>query len=132
MPRYLMDYALLRRWEEKTAFKGVYRPSRAAQWTKKIPWTGVCFFFFCAIFFGIDFAAGMKTTVEQLRQGKLDKESKLVLKHHEQRKWSMEEGRKFRDGEMATKIEEEKKKVQDALTRLNSASSGGYEGPTRL
>jgi hypothetical protein len=97
--RYLVDYYNLRKWEEKTSFKGVHRPSRIFTMSRRIPWSSVAFLIFCTIFFGIDFYAGVRNTIDNLKEGKLDQESRLVLKSHEQRRWSMEEGRKFRDGE---------------------------------
>ena len=125
-PRYLADYLSLRRWEDETIHRGKFRESRATVAVKKVPWSSVGLVIFCFLLFGIDLMGGIRHTAAQLKQGKLDSESKLMIKNHEQRKWSIEEGRRFRDGEMTTKFAEEQDKVKKAFEMLDKSD---YPGP---
>lgn len=94
------DFARLQRWEREILKREDRSEGFIARGIRMIPWSGVTFFFFVMIFFGIDLGAGIKSTAAQIREKKDDAKVTAEMQKVQARQWSVEQVKSFRGGDL--------------------------------
>lgn len=101
----LATYYRLVSWEHEVLNRGVKKEALSAKIFARIPWSGVAMFGFVMVFFGVDLAAGVKHTAKQLQENKEAAENSPIIKNYQQKQWSVEQAKQFREGEFRAKNE---------------------------
>jgi hypothetical protein len=103
--RNLSTFRRLVLWEHEVLNRGVKKEALSAKIFDRIPWSGVAMFAFVMVFFGVDLAAGIKHTAKQLQENKAAAENSPIVKSYQQKQWSVEQAKQFREGEFRAKNE---------------------------
>lgn len=103
--RSLIAYQRLLSWEHEVLNRGVKKEAISEKIFDRIPWSGVAMFAFMMVFFGIDLAAGIKHTAQQMKDKKAEAESSPIVKSYKQKQWSVEQAKQFREGDFRAKHE---------------------------
>ncbi|CUG88246.1 membrane-associated protein, putative [Bodo saltans] len=103
--RHVVTFRRLVVWEHEVLNRGVKKEALSAKIFARIPWSGVAMFAFVMVFFGVDLAAGIKHTAKQLQESKTAAENSPIIKSYQQKQWSVEQAKQFREGEFRAKNE---------------------------
>lgn len=103
------EYIRLTTWERDVLGRGIRKESRLNKLSQQIPWGGMAMFAFMFIFFGVDLTAGVKYTATQLQDKKFDAKNSVELKQFEAKRWSVEQVKNYRDGEMPSPDRDDEK-----------------------
>jgi hypothetical protein len=129
----LASFYRLTSWEHEVLNRGVKQESISRKVVDRIPWSGVAMFAFMMIFFGVDLAAGIKHTAKQMREKKSEAENSPLVKSYQQKQWSVEQAKQFRDGEFRAKNEDQMQ-GEEAVPRAHhtAVSQGNTQKPRNM
>lgn len=96
--RMLRDFLNLQRWEREICKRYDRREGFIARGIRMVPWSGVAFFLFVMVFFGIDLGVGIRHTAAQIKEKKDEAMMNVGLQKMQARQWSLEQVKSFRDG----------------------------------
>lgn len=96
----MRDFLNLQRWEREILKRDDHSEGFVVRTIRMIPWSGVAFFFFVMVFFGVDLGAGVKQTAAQIKEKRNEAKVNVELQKVQARQWSVEQVKNFREGEL--------------------------------